>query len=179
MASEAVKGQRVVGVVPQGIEQGGDLPALRGVVHRGLGKPGQRAAAHFGQYVALQVDHAVAPALTGVGAAGVQFVLVHEHHRAGASQVLAALVAEAFDAPFHRADAKRVVGVRRKGMVHDFGPVQLDAAAVRHAPVQCAVTRRLEYFGHPLGTFGGLVCQVHSHSAAMPPSLGTKPRLRT
>jgi hypothetical protein len=49
--------------------------------------------------------------------------------------------------------------MRREGVVDDLGAVQLNAGAVRHAPVQRAVARRIEGLGDAagaeLGTHGG------------------------
>jgi hypothetical protein len=97
----------------------------------------------------VDVDHAVAPALGGVGAPGVQLVVIHQHQRARTGQVLAAAV-RALHAPLDRADAEGV-GMRREGVVDDLGAVQLDAGAVRHTPDSARSRGESKASGTPLG----------------------------
>ncbi len=107
--------QRVVGV-PQAIDQLAYLLRTTGIVAGDIAEPPVANARHLFQQIRLEVDHPVAPAVSGFGFAGMQLIGIHGNDGMDGGNVLRSAIAKAFGTGFNGADTKGLVGVRLKGV---------------------------------------------------------------
>ena len=147
---KAVEGERFLRLLPQAVEQPRDVARAALVVTNGVVEPPAALAGNILDHVGIDVDHAIAPTVLGLGAAGVQFVRVHRHDRIRGRQMIGAKVAESFDTRFDDAEAERVVRMRLERMTNDVGTIKFDAPAQRRAPELCRFTEMIELCGDDL-----------------------------
>ena len=121
---QSLLGQRIV-AMPQAINQLANLSGTQGILADHLAEP---PVAHPGdgfQTVRLQINHPVAPAVSGFRFAGMQLVGIHGDNGVRGGDMLAAAVAKAFSALLNHADAEGFVGMGFKGVARDMGVVKL------------------------------------------------------